>query len=121
VGVWTVGYGTTRYRGKPVEKGDSLTPELAESLLKDYLDKVDFNMELPQHQLDALGSFVYNLGMGALKSSTLYRKLLKDPTDPTIPAEFLRWNKANGKVLDGLTKRRRSESELYATGELNLY
>jgi lysozyme len=58
-------------------------------------------------------SFCYNLGPANLKSSTLLKKANVNPNDPTIAQEFLKWNKAGGKALKGLTKRRQAESDLY--------
>jgi lysozyme len=51
--------------------------------------------------------------MGNLKSSTLLKKVNINPNDPTIAAEFLKWNKAGGKIVAGLTRRRQAESDLY--------
>jgi lysozyme len=69
--------------------------------------------EINQNQFDALISFSYNVGINALKSSTLLKKLNLNPNDPTIRYEFMRWNKAAGRVLRGLTKRREEEANLY--------
>jgi lysozyme len=69
--------------------------------------------DISQNQFDALVSFCFNVGGGALKSSTLLRKVNANPNDPTIKAEFMRWNKAAGRVLKGLTTRREAEANLY--------
>jgi len=66
-----------------------------------------------QNQFNALVSFAYNVGTGNFASSTLLKKVNKNPNDLTIKAEFLRWNKANGKVINGLTNRRIEEADLY--------
>jgi lysozyme len=66
-----------------------------------------------QNQFDALVDFAYNLGTGNLKSSTLLKKVNADPKDHKISEEFLKWNRAGGKVLKGLTARRVAEAELY--------
>jgi lysozyme len=58
-------------------------------------------------------SFAFNLGITALGRSTLLKKVNINPTDPTIAAEFAKWNKAGGKILNGLTKRRAKEAKLY--------
>jgi len=68
---------------------------------------------LNENQFSALVSFAYNLGIGSLKSSTLLKKLNINPKDPTIFNEFLRWNKAGGKEVSGLTRRRQAEANLY--------
>ena len=66
-----------------------------------------------QNQYDALVSFTYNCGSGNLQKSTLLQKVNAKPNDPYIKAEFLKWNKAGGKVLPGLTKRREEEAKIY--------
>lgn len=122
VGVWTIGYGTTYYEnGSKVKKGDTITAARASDLLKYFVNKfatgVDSSIgsgpSLKQQQFDALVSFSYNLGLGNLKSSTLLSKVKANPNDSTIRAEFMKWNKAGGKVLAGLTRRRQAEADLY--------
>lgn len=123
VGVWTIGYGTTYYPdGSKVKEGDKCNQEQAEFYLKyhvlEFSYKVDVSVNIitewvNQNQFDALVSFAYNLGLGALRKSTLYKKLMINPNDKSIESEFLKWNKAGGKVLNGLTKRRQAESDLY--------
>jgi lysozyme len=118
--VVTIGYGSTRYpNGKKVILGEKLSGEKeATQLLLSTLDPYEaaVNKHLPninQCQFDALVSFAYNLGTGALIKSTLLKKAKINPNDPSILDEFLRWNKAAGKVLAGLTNRRREEANLY--------
>lgn len=113
-GVWTIGYGTT----KGVKKGDKVTKEQAERMLADDVAAFEqsvisaVKVPLNQNQFDALVSLTYNLGAGNLRSSTLLRML--NTGDYTGAAEqFLRWNKAGGKVLAGLTRRRESERALF--------
>jgi lysozyme len=60
-------------------------------------------------------SFAYNAGIGAFKASTLLRKVNVNPNDTAIRLEFMKWNKAGGKVLTGLTRRRSAEADLYFT------
>lgn len=119
-GIWTIGFGNTIYEnGKAVKEGDKITLERAEQLLEIILIKFIQQVgevvksEINQNQKDALTDFAYNCGVGNLKSSTLLKKVNKNPKDPTIKDEFLKWNKSNGKVLNGLTKRRQAESNLY--------
>jgi len=120
-GINTIGYGNTYYmNGKKVTLKDKpLTLQQAEELLKfsltTYEKAVDSfcRDDISQSQFDALVSFAYNLGTSALQKSTLIKKVNANPKDPTIKAEFLKWNKANGKVLAGLTKRRQAEANLY--------
>lgn len=118
VGIWTIGYGTT----KGVVEGMEITEETAELLLlKDLLAREDavnlmITAPLTQYQFDPLVSFCYNLGIGALRISTLRRKLnLEDYAGAA--AEFLRWNKGrvNGRltVLPGLTARREDERAMF--------
>jgi lysozyme len=71
--------------------------------------------DITQNQFDALVAFAYNVGVNALKNSTLLKKVNKNPQDVTIRNEFLKWNKANGRALKGLTNRRIAEANLYAS------
>ena len=113
--VWTIGYGRTRN----VKEGDRITEPQAERDLLEELEEFkhqvldSVKVELKQNELDALTSWTYNLGVGNLKSSTLLKKL-NAGNKSEVPAEMIRWNKANGKVLAGLTKRREAEAELWA-------
>ena len=117
----TVGYGNTYYpNGQKVKLTDpSITKEKAEELLKfllvTYEKAVDSfcRDDISQGNFDALVSISYNIGVGALQKSTLIKKVNANPKDLTIKDEFLKWNKANGKVLAGLTKRRQAEANLY--------
>jgi lysozyme len=120
-GINTIGYGSTYYlSGKKVTLRDpKITLQQAEDLLKDslytYEKAVDSfcRDDISQGNFDALTSFAYNLGIGALQKSTLIKKINANPKDVTIADEFLKWNKANGSVLKGLTKRRQAEANLY--------
>lgn len=114
VGVWTVGYGTTR----GVKAGMSINKEQAERMLLNDVQRFEPEIErlvtvpLSQNQWDALVIFTYNLGAANLESSTLLRKL--NAGDYAGAAEqFPRWNKAGGKVLAGLTRRREAERSLF--------
>ncbi|EFH4790406.1 lysozyme [Escherichia coli] len=119
VGVWTIGYGWTHpVDGKPVKRGMTIDQQTADRLLKtglvgyenDVLKVV--RVKLTQGQFDALVSFAYNVGSRALSTSTLLKKLnagdIKGAAD-----EFLRWNKSGGKVMPGLTNRRKAERALF--------
>lgn len=116
-GVWTIGYGHTR----DVHEGQKITEEEAERLLmEDYNRAATFVRQLAfrtlnENQFGACVSFVFNLGPGNFKNSTLLRKINKDPDDPTIRAEFAKWVKSNFEVLPGLVKRRAAEADLYFT------
>ena len=118
----TIGYGNTFYEnGTPVKPGDKISQERANELFeiiaKEFADKVKplIKSTVTPNQFAALTSFAYNAGIGNLKSSTLLKMVNANPNDPTIDLEFQKWNKAGGKVLAGLTKRRASESKLYFT------
>lgn len=118
VGVWTIGYGTTVINGVKVKKGDTCTAEQAKSYMAQDLKKFEsavntaVKVPLNQNQFDALVSLTYNIGNGAFKSSTLLKKLnAKDYKGAA--AEFPKWNKAGGRVLAGLVKRRKAEMELF--------
>lgn len=119
-GIATIGYGSTYYSdGSRVKMGDKITKEQAIRLLSDTLGTyerfVDANTrdDINQNQFDALVDFAYNCGNGNLKSSTLLKKVNADPNDANIGAEFMKWTRANGKVLKGLVNRRVAEVELY--------
>src|SRR5690606_23508894 len=69
--------------------------------------------DINQNQFDALVSFAYNLGVNALKGSTLLKKVNANPSDPAIRAEFMKWVYAAGVKLKGLERRRKAEADLY--------
>ena len=120
-GIPTIGYGATYYpNGKRVTLQDAaITEQQAEemlvSMLKTYEQSVDSftRDDINQNQFDALVSFAYNLGAKNLQGSTLLKKVNANPNDLAIKLEFFKWNKAAGKVLSGLTKRRQEEADLY--------
>ena len=120
-GINTIGYGNTYYtNGNKVNlKDPKITPQQAEELLKHSLSTYEKAVDsfcrddISQSNFDALVSFAYNLGTGALQKSTLIKKVNANPKDVTIADEFLKWNKANGRVLVGLTRRRQAEANLY--------
>ena len=117
----TIGWGNTYYpNGKKVTMNDApITKEYATEMLsyiaqKDFGDKIIplLKVNINQNQYDALVSFCYNLGIGNFKSSTLLKKINnKDFIGASL--EFEKWNKAGGKVLSGLTRRRLKEKELF--------
>ena len=126
-GVPTIGFGTIMYPdGKRVKMGDTITPVYADACLRWEVDNKTksvaafvSNVVLTQNQFDALVSFAYNLGVGALQKSTLLKKVIKDPNDTTIRDEFMKWNKVTDPVtknkipVRGLTRRRQAEADLY--------
>jgi lysozyme len=116
-GVWTIGYGHT----KTAKKGMTITEAEAEKLLVDDLktaeDEINsHNLPLKQHQFDALASFVFNVGTGAFRTSTLLKRLKADVNHPDIINQLNRWIYGGGKVLSGLVKRRKQETEIYTKG-----
>ena len=120
-GIPTIGYGATYYpNGLKVTMSDKAITEgqastMLMNMLRTYEKSVDSfcRDDINQNQFDALCAFAYNVGINALKNSTLLKKVNKNPNDPTIRAEFLKWNKANGRALNGLTNRRIAEADLY--------
>jgi lysozyme len=116
----TIGYGNTFYEnGDKVKPGDKITKERAESLFDlisdSFADKVVplIKSKINENQFGALVSFAYNAGVGNLQKSTLLKKVNANPNDPSIRDQFMLWNKAGGKVLAGLTRRRKAEADLY--------
>ena len=117
----TIGYGNTYYPdGKRVTLLDKdITKQQAFDMFKEianrFAKRVDtlVTSNINQNQFNSLVSFAYNVGTGNFSSSTLLKKVNRNPDDLTIKDEFLRWNKAGGKVLNGLTNRRNEEADLY--------
>jgi GH24 family phage-related lysozyme (muramidase) len=113
-GVPTIGYGTT----KGVKLGDRITTVQAEALLKRDLENFEaavrslVKVPLNSNQFSALVSFAYNVGVGALQQSTLLKRLNQGDYQGAAQ-EFLRWNKAGGQALPGLTRRRQVERSLF--------
>ena len=113
-GVLTIGYGTT----KGVTEGMEINLAMAERMLlsdiaplEKTINKMGINFR--QGQFDALVSFMYNLGVGNFNKSTLKKRIQDGAKDEVIAEEFKKWNKAGGKVLAGLTKRREAEANLW--------
>ncbi|POA99413.1 muraminidase [Chromobacterium sinusclupearum] len=117
VGVWTIGYGHT---GPDVRAGLSISNSQATQLLSQDLQRFEQGVSnlvkaaINQNQFDALISFSYNLGLGNLQSSTLLR-LLNQGDYQGAAGQFPLWDKAGGKVLPGLQKRRLDEQALFLT------
>ena len=114
LGVWTIGYGHT----KGVYNGMTITQEEAEQMLLTELEEYEGYIEnmvtvpLTQNQFDALVVWIYNLGPTNFKNSTLLKELNAGNYN-AAGQEITRWNKAGGKVLAGLVKRREAEAELF--------
>lgn len=130
IGIWTIGWGHAVRVGGEFLRGrenrarakalypDGITRDQAEALLRaDLLDTcrdVDALVKVPvsDNQFAALVSFAYNVGTGNLSRSTLLR-LVNERNFMAASKEFVKWNKADGKELAGLTRRRLAESELF--------
>lgn len=113
-GVWTIGFGTTQ----GVRPGMKITYSQAEEMLRRDLTSFEtavknlVKVQLTSNQYDAIICFVYNIGINAFAKSTFLRKLnAKDYAGAAN--QFTRWNKAGGKVLAGLTRRREAEKKLF--------
>jgi len=119
-GVWTIGYGHT----KDVQPGDVWSESHADHMLEVELEEfegyINDNVTAPlsQNQFDALVSWVYNLGPANLKASTML-KVLNSGDYEGVPAQIKRWNKAGGKVLEGLIRRREAEALLFIGRDWN--
>lgn len=116
-GKWTVGYGHTRQ----VTRDTTCTKARAREWMRAdcaaaarYLNSLDAGMT--QGQWDALVSFAYNAGLGNLKRSTLLRLVRHSAPVEAVAAEFRKWVRSGGVVLEGLVLRREAEAMLYATG-----
>lgn len=120
-GIPTIGFGNTFYENmkKVTLQDKTITEERADSLFN-FLVTTNFVnvvnrlviVDINQNQFDALVSFVYNLGSGNFEKSTLLKKVNQEDFIGAS-LEFEKWNKAGGKVLNGLTKRRLAEKELF--------
>ena len=117
----TIGYGNTYYSdGKRVTMLDKpITKEEAFTMFKEIADRFALSVNrhlkktVTQNQFNSLVSFAYNIGTGNFASSTLLKKVNINPNDPSIKTEFLKWNKAKGEIIKGLTIRRNKEQENY--------
>lgn len=112
--IWTIGYGHTR----TVQAGMQITPEQADQLLDDDLRLVEravqraVTVPLNDNQFAALVSFAFNVGINNFQNSTLL-KLLNRGWYEQVPAQLMRWNRVNGEVMGGLSRRRAAEGQLW--------
>lgn len=114
VGVWTIGYGNTSYAKQDM----TITQAQAETFLKGDIKPVErvlnaMGINYTQNQFDALVSWIFNLGVGAFKSSTMYKKIVARADDVEITDQMIRWVKAGGKPLLGLKRRRVREANMF--------
>lgn len=116
---WTIGYGTTVYPGgAKVRKGEKASQEEAEIYLRHDVQRVEegvsalLKVTTSQSQFDAMVSLAYNIGLANFKSSTLLKKH-NAKCWSCAAGQFLVWNRAAGKVMNGLTRRRNAERAMY--------
>lgn len=117
----TIGMGNTYYPDgrKVTMKDPKITKDYALLMFKltadKFAERVSKRLTKPvnQNQFNALVSFAYNIGIGAFENSTLLKRVNINPNDFTISAQFMKWNKAGGKVIAGLTNRRKEEARIY--------
>ena len=113
-GVPTIGYGHT----KNVRMGDRISEYWAKEMLREDIEEAEWlvkelGVAKTEGQLDALVSFVFNLGIGRLKRSTLLKTIREGGSKAQITKEFKRWVYADGKLLPGLVKRREWEAKRF--------
>jgi GH24 family phage-related lysozyme (muramidase) len=118
----TIGWGATSVHGAPVRIGDKISQALADELLRAEILRIaaELHQIIPAsakwggNQQAATLSWIYNVGLGAAKDSTLRRRVnAGESAQVVIPQELPKWNKANGKPLEGLTRRRAAEVALF--------
>lgn len=122
VGIWTVGWGSTKIDGRPVRRGDTVTPEKANSMMQGDLRSFERAVENAlkktptENEFSAMVSLAYNIGGGAFAASSVVRKFNAGDIESAANA-FLLWRKGrvNGKlvVLKGLERRRKAERKLF--------
>jgi lysozyme len=119
VGVWTIGYGHT---GPDVKPGLTITGAQAQALLAQDVSRAEacvnnvVAVKLTQEEFDALVDFVYNLGAGAFRGSTMLRDLNAGDFLGAA-SQFDRWDRAGGAVVAGLLRRRQAEAELFNSSD----
>lgn len=114
VGIATIGYGHT----KNVKMGMSITQKQAEDFLQDDIKPCErvlnsTGVNYTQNQFDALVSWIFNLGEGKFKGSTMYKKIVARASDTEITDQMVKWVNAGGKPLLGLKRRRRDEANMF--------
>ncbi len=122
VNIWTIGYGTTR----DVRPGQVISEAQAVEFLQKDLARFEKSINeviktpINDNQFSALACFTYNVGSGAFRSSTLLRKLNAGDIRGAAN-ELLRWDKAGGRTLAGLTRRRKAERALFLGEDFHRY
>ena len=134
-GIWTIGYGTTRYPdGTPVKHSDTcISREQAMQYLEHHIDTQVIPVIMAQlltptrstnragegigqNQIDALCSFIYNVGAEAFENSTLLKNIKLGAPDAVIRAGFMMWVKSGGAPVAGLVNRRKAEAQYFISG-----
>lgn len=121
--VATIGYGNVFYPSgiKVTMQDKPISLATASWMFRTIADRFAVDVDklikanINQNQFNAIASLAYNIGIAGLAKSTLLKKVNANPQDITITNEFLKWNKAGGKVINGLTKRRTIEAKIYFT------
>lgn len=117
-GIWTIGYGHTQ----GVHEGMSITKVQAEEYLREDFESAVFSVnhlvtaQITVDQFDALVDFVFNLGAGAFRSSTLLKLVNARASDEEIDAEFRKWDNVMKHPVAGLLRRRVAEAKLFNKG-----
>jgi len=120
---WTIGWGCTFVDGKPVKKGMTISQKKADALFKHEIETLEGQIDplikvpLTSNAYSAIISLNYNIGIGNFSKSTLLKKLNQSLLTEAAD-EFLKWDKQAGETLNGLTRRRKQERELFLTPEL---
>jgi lysozyme len=120
VGIWTIGVGHTSAAGFPrVTPGMVITQAQVDSILAQDLHQFEdavnsLGVTLADHEFDALVSLAFNIGAGAFRSSTVARRLKAGDKQGAADA-FTMWEKAGGRVIQGLIRRRASEITQFHT------
>ena len=114
VGVPTIGYGHV----KDVKMGMSITQKQAEEFLKSDIKPIErllngMGINYTQNQFDALTSWIFNLGEGNFKKSTMYKNIVARKSDIEITDQMVKWYNAGGRPLAGLVRRRADEANTF--------
>lgn len=114
VGIPTIAYGHT----KDVKMGMSITQKQAEEFLKSDIKPIErilngMGVNYTQNQFDSLVSWIFNLGEGKFKGSTMYKKIVARASDTEITDQMVKWVNAGGRPLLGLKKRRVAEANMF--------
>ena len=122
-GVWTIGWGSTFDfdKQRPVAKGDIITQQQAQNWLEMETSQNAIDIKnlvkvpLNNNQINALISFVYNVGINAFKDSTMLKLINSGADKQTVALQFDRWIYDNGVIVKGLINRRNAEKKLFLT------